>query len=127
MTDDITKLSFCDITFLDDSIVEVAPYKNCHIEDKEVVEFHDFFDSLQREVGVLVNRKNVYSYSFFAQTNIANHENITAVCIYIPNPDLINNNKYIAKTIVSKTPIKVFTEHDIAEVWLRYLTRKENI
>ena len=127
MAAEITKLSFCDITYLDDYIVEVVPYKNCHIEDREVVELHKFFDSLPYKVGVLVNRKNPYSYSFNAQINIAMHEKIAVVGIYMPNPALISNNKYIAKTIKSKKPIKIFTEHDIAEVWLRDLAREENV
>ena len=56
------KLSFCEVNFLRENIIEVIPFEGVEVGEKEVEEYHQFFDkSFTNAFGVLVKRKYHYA------------------------------------------------------------------
>ena len=76
------KLSFCEVNFIRDNIIEVIPFEGVEIGEKEVEEYHNFFyRSFKGPFGILVNKRHHYSYSFEAQRKITKYPLLKAVAI----------------------------------------------
>ena len=75
-------LSLCEVNYLRENIIEVIPFEGIEIGEKEVKEYHKFFDrSFKNAFGILVNKKYQYSYSFEAQMNITKYPLLKSVAI----------------------------------------------
>lgn len=118
MPDLSMKLTFCEIKTLDKNTIEVIPKSDIEIGPAEIDEFHEFFNHFNRSVGVLVNRENSYSYSFYAQNKIATNDKMAAVAILIPKLSELSKAEYIASAIKGSVDIKVFIDRSEALIWL---------
>ena len=132
MTTKNLTFSFCDLIIIDDYLVEVIPHEGVEFGEKELKEYHDFYNQLKSPVGVLVNRKHSYSYSFNAQMNITKNINISAVAFLIEDISKYNKAKLVMMAIKGDTPIKLFSDRVTALDWLKrysnktYVENKEN-
>ncbi len=76
------RLSFCEISFLEDNIVEVITDKGVEINAALVEEYHNFYkNTFDCAFGVLVTKKYDYSYDFPAMLKIGDLENLKAVAV----------------------------------------------
>ena len=103
------KLSFCEVNFLRENIIEVIPFEGVEVGEKEVEEYHKFFDrTFKNSFGVLVNRKYHYTYTFEAQMNITKYPLLKAVAILF----------YNRQSEVSMEPIRAIKNHEChMEFW----------
>ena len=116
------ELSFCEIEQLSDNIYEVTINEGATIDEKCAEEGRIFWHNLRKEpYGLLVNNKNLFSYSFMGAQKIGDHplERKTAILI----DDKISKDqmstvmdlKKMAGTVENR---KVFQDRDDAIKWL---------
>ena len=116
------KLSFCEITQLSDNIFEVTINDDAIIDEKCAEEARIFWHDLRKEpYGLLVDNKNLFSYSFMGAQKIGDHplERKTAVLIGDP----ISKNQMLTVLDLKKMTgnvenRKVFQDKDEAIKWL---------
>jgi len=118
MQQDTIELSFCQISFLDDFIIEVITNPSIEVGYSEIEEYHQFFNQLSNPVGVLVNRSNEYSYSFEAIRNIRENDKMAAVAILVLEQSKVASAEYYASLSTSTEPLKVFSQRNVAMDWL---------
>ena len=111
-------LSFCEINIINDFIVEVISQDGVEIGELELKAYHDFYDQLERLVGVPVNRVNAYSYSFAALRNITKNKNMAAVAILISDAFKERESKYVALIAKGALDIQIFFDRQKALSWL---------
>lgn len=81
----VHRLSFADISILQNDIAEIVVDEGVEIDQLMVAEYHQFLlANLSAPFAVLVNRKNAYTYTFEAQKTLAaiNEMNAIAVLAY---------------------------------------------
>lgn len=117
MTKESVNLSFCNITVMDDFLVEVSINPHMEVGEAEIEEYHTFFSRFTHPVGVLENRSNPYAYSFAALRQIAMHENMAAIAILVPHRK-IHYAKSDLTLLKSNVEIRVFTSRHRATRWL---------
>ena len=103
------KLSFCEVNYIRENIIEVIPFEGVKIGEKEVEEYHKFFDrSFKNAFGILVNRKYHYTYTFEAQMIITKYPLLKAVAILF----------YDRQSEVSMEPLRAMKNHECQmEFW----------
>ncbi|MDG1730342.1 MAG: hypothetical protein P8K68_04735 [Algibacter sp.] len=115
------KLSFGTITILQNNLAEIIVDEGFVMDEVLVDEFHDFLlNNLDTPIGLLINKKNSYSYTFEAQKNIVHLNNIKSIAIVantsgavMSTETLININGNIHRNII------MFQEIDAALIWLQ--------
>ena len=117
----IFDLSFGQIIKLQENLVEVIVNTDVELNMNMIAEYHDWLlENLVAPFGILINKKNVYSYTFEAQMNIANLPDIKAMAVvaYSKSTEKLTN-VLIDMPRKSKWNIRIFEDHDIALNWLQ--------
>ena len=116
-----TKLSFCDIKAIAPHVCEVTVYHAVEIDDDMVDEYHGFLTKHQDETkGLLINKKNDYTYTFSAQTRLLDLPHVKAIAVVV-----YRQSSRIITELISRTPrrnpwnLKIFDDYDEAVDWLR--------
>ncbi len=114
------RLSFATVTMLKDNIAEVIVDEGVIVSEFMVVEFHDFLrENVQAPFGLLINKKNAYSYTFEAQKSIVNMDEIKAMAvIYKTKGGLISTQMLINLNRPNNWNIKLFQDRHHALDWI---------
>lgn len=115
------KLSFGEITTLQDDIAEVIINDGVEIDLEMVEEYHELLlNKMKPPFSLLVNKVNSYTYTFEAQQQIATLTQINAMAIVAYNKMTETSTKNLA-SMPRDTPwkIKIFNERKIALSWLQ--------
>lgn len=116
MTEKTVTLSFAELILIDDFLIEIIPHEDVEINDTAVKEYHEFYQTLGRQVGVLINRKNHYSYTFEGLMEITKTPNVTAAAFLTAN---LKNTNYIISTIKQcNFTMQAFKDRKDAIDWL---------
>ena len=114
------KLSFGQITLLQEDIAEVIVNEGEELDIEKVAEYHEFLiKEMKHPFSLLINILNSYTYNFEAQQLIGSLSQINAIAVVTYN----KITKNIIKTIIEvpkKIPwkIKIFKERGVALKWL---------
>lgn len=114
------KLSFGTINILQNNLAEIVVDEGVRMNMVSVGEFHDFIiNNLQAPVGLLINKKHSYSYTFKAQKTIIHLEQIKSTAVLamtsgavMSTETLININGDFYNNI------NMFQEREAALHWL---------
>ncbi|WP_219930765.1 hypothetical protein [Algibacter marinivivus] len=114
------KLSFGTINILQNNLAEVIVDEGVVMDEISVDEYHDFLlNNLEAPMGLLINKKNSYSYTFEAQKSIVHLDAIKSMAVVtqtsgavMSTKTLINVNGNIYRNI------KLFQERENALSWL---------
>lgn len=114
------KLSFGTISILQNNLAEVVVNEGFRMDVVSVDEFHDFIlNNLEAPVGLLINKKHSYSYTFKAQKTIIQLDEIKSTAVLaqtsgavMSTETLININGHIYKNI------SIFQQREAALHWL---------
>ena len=117
----IFDLSFGQMIKLQENLVEVIVNTDVEFNMIMIAEYHDWLlENLVAPFGILINKKNVYSYTFEAQMNIANLPEIKAMAVVAYSKSTEEStNVLIDMPRKSKWNIRIFEDHDIALNWLQ--------
>jgi hypothetical protein len=117
----IFELSFGQFIKLQDNLVEVIVHPNVEFNMMMIAEYHDWLlENLEAPFGILVNKKNSYTYTFEAQMNIANLPEIKAMAVVAYSKATEEStNVLIDMPRKSKWNIHIFDDRDIALNWLQ--------
>lgn len=114
------ELSFGILTVLRHGLAEVIVNEGIEIDLDMVDEYHMCISEfLPDPCGILVNKKNKYTYTFEAQMNIGRMEKIKALAMVV-----YSDTARIASEAVMKLPppptqnMKIFSDRDAALQWL---------
>jgi len=114
------KLSFGEITILQEDIAEVIVNYGVEMDLELVGEFHEFLlEEMRHPFSLLINILNSYTYNFEAQQLIGSLSQINAIAVVAY--DKITEN--VIKTVI-KVPkeipwkIMIFSERESALKWL---------
>ncbi|WP_298555055.1 hypothetical protein [uncultured Algibacter sp.] len=117
----IFKLSFGIINILQKNLAEVIVDEGVVMDEVLVKEFHDFLkNNLEASIGLLINKKYSYTYTFEAQKSIVHLDEIKFIAVLantsgavMSTETLININGNIHRNF------ELFQERDSALVWLQ--------
>lgn len=80
------QLSFAKINILSDNIAEVIVNQYVEISLEMSEEFDDLLThTFSNNFALLINKINLYDFSFEAKLNMASHENLTAIAVITYN------------------------------------------
>ncbi|WP_418603119.1 hypothetical protein [Hwangdonia sp.] len=116
----ICKLSFGEIVILNKNIAEVIVDEGILFDEIMVDEYHDFLlNSLDAPFGVLINKKNAYTYTFGAQKKIVLLDKIKARAVVTQtSAALMASKTLIAISGSTQHNIKFFMDRETALIWL---------
>ena len=81
-----SKLSFCKINKVSESIAEIIVYDGIEVDLKMVEEYHKWIsENLSTPCALLVNKINKYTYTFEAQINLIDLPQIKAIAVITYN------------------------------------------
>ena len=115
------KLSFGTITLLQSNLAEVVVDEGFVIDEILVNELHDFLhDNLAAPFGLLINKKYSYTYTFKAQKNIVNLNEIKSMAVVANTSGAVMS----AETLINvngniNSNIKSFQDKEVALAWLQ--------
>ncbi|KAA5824111.1 hypothetical protein FPF71_10880 [Algibacter amylolyticus] len=117
----IFKLSFGSIIIIQNNLAEVIVNQGVVMDDTLVDEYHKFvLNHLMAPCGLLVNKKNSYTYTFSAQKRICNLKEIEHMAVVtqtsggvMSTQTLLNVSGSIHKTT------KLFEDREEALIWLK--------
>jgi len=117
------KLDFCTIHHRDDGIAIIEIKDGINLSAGMARELADLTKKVlgDRPLALLSNRKNSYSFSFAALTTLAELPNLVGLAIVIYNQQsriLVETQNFFLSAMKS-VPIKIFTDLDSAEEWLK--------
>ena len=114
------KLSFCEITLLQDDIAEVITNEGVEINLEMVGEYHEFLlNHMKHPFSVLINRLNSYSYTFEAQQHIATLEQLNGIAVVSYRKATESTTKSLIAVNNGKSlGIKIFKDRHVALKWL---------
>lgn len=118
MSENSTQLSFCQITRVNDFVVELVTNPEVELGGAEVIEFHQYFDNLDAPVGLLVNRVNSYSYSFETLRSDAKNKNMAAIAVLLNDTSKLVQSEYIVNRVKTDVDANIFFDRDSAISWL---------
>ena len=114
------KLSFGEITILQEDIAEVIVDEGIKFDLDLVGEYHEFLlNKMKHPFSLLINILNSYTYTFEAQQHIGSLSQINSIAVVAYN----EITKNIIKTVI-KVPkeipwkIKIFKNRQVALKWL---------
>jgi len=116
-----SRLRFCELIPLSDTITEVIADRNIEIDIDDVNTYHDWLSRHHDgDIAVLVNKKNHYSYTFDAQREINNLEEMKAIAyvIYDHATELALRGLLKIKSR-RKIPYYISYDYDEALNWLK--------
>lgn len=114
------KMSFGKVVILQNNLAEIIVNDGIEFNEETVGELHDFIlNNFKSPVGLLINKKHSYSYTFNAQKTIVHLDEIKSIAVLaktsgavMSTETLINVNGNIYRNI------KLFQDRDAALVWL---------
>ncbi|MBN4047240.1 hypothetical protein JYU05_01705 [bacterium AH-315-P13] len=115
------KLSFGEITILQEDIAEVIVNHGVEINLEMVGEYHEFLlTEMRHPFSVLVNILNCYTYTFEAQQQIGTLIQFNSIAIVAYREISKNNVKNIMRVQKENTwKIKIFDDRQVALNWLK--------
>lgn len=114
------KLSFCRINKLGDRIAEVIVDEGVEVDMEMVAEYHRWIEeNLEDPCGLLINKLHKYTYTFEAQTRIAELPMIRAMgVVAYSSVSEVTTKSLIRIPRESKWNIRIFPERGKALAWL---------
>ncbi|WOD42598.1 hypothetical protein [Hwangdonia lutea] len=117
----ICNLSFGKIVILSENLAEVIVDEGIVLDEIMVDEYHDFLlNSLEAPFGILINKKNSYSYTFGAQKKILQLDEIKFRAVVTKtSAALMATKTLIATSGITQRNIKFFMDRETALIWLK--------
>ncbi len=76
------QLSFADVNLLTDDIAEITVHPNVVISLAMIEECDRFFEQqFTEKFALLINKINLYDYSFEAQISVVSHQHLAAIAV----------------------------------------------
>ena len=123
-------LSFCTVFHRDDGIAVIKVNEGIEVNAEMAKEVSDLAVRVIKGApfALLSDRKNSYSLSFEAMSNVANIPNLVAlaIVIYSDKSRLLVETQNIFISTMKKMPVKIFNDMDTASDWLRTELSKVN-
>ena len=125
------RLDFCTIHHRDDGIAIIEIKDGINLSAEMAQELADLTKKVygDRPLALLSNRKNSFSFSFDALTTLAELPNLVALAIVIYNQQtriLVETQNFFLSAMRA-IPIKIFTDLDNAEEWLKEIMEQHLI
>ncbi len=80
------RLSFCEVIPVSDQITETIVDEDIEVNNVMIAEYHEWLaHHHDGNIGLLINKKNHYSYSFDAQLEIGVIDKIKAIAVIVPD------------------------------------------
>jgi len=114
------RLSFCDVISVSDNITETIVDENIEVDNVMIDEYHLWLAKHHDgDFGLLVNKKNHYSYTFNAQLEIGMIDRIKAIAVIVPDLTReIAARSMLNMGIRRNIPFEIFYRRDKAITWL---------
>jgi len=115
------KLSFGEITLLQEDIAEVIVNDRVEFNLEMVAEYHEFLiNKMKCPFSLLINKLNSYTYTFEAQQHLATLTDINAMAVV----SYSNITELTTKSLIQvpreiNWKIKIFNEREVALQWLQ--------
>jgi hypothetical protein len=115
------KLSFGEITLLQENIAEVIVNDRVEFNLEMVAEYHEFLiNKMKCLFSLLINKLNSYTYTFEAQQHLATLTDINAMAVV----SYSNITELTTKSLIQvpreiNWKIKIFNEREVALQWLQ--------
>ncbi len=115
------KLSFGEITLLQEDIAEVIVNDRVEFNLEMVTEYHEFLiNKMKCPFSLLINKLNSYTYTFEAQQHLATLTDINAMAVV----SYSNITELTTKSLIQvpreiNWKIKIFNEREVALQWLQ--------
>ncbi len=118
------KLSFGEITIIQDDIAEVIVNDGVEFDLKMVNEYHGFLlKNMKSPFSLLINKLNSYTYTFEAQRELASLYQINAMSVIVYNKIAEASTKSLS-TLPREMPWKIKIFHDY-QAGLRWLQKEQ--
>ncbi len=114
------RLSFCEIYFLEDNLVEVITDEGTDIDAAMLREYHDFYATTFTAIfGVLVNKVHRYSYQFPVMKKIGDSPLMRAVAVL--HHSSVSRISHTVDEIPRERPLNMrhFEDREKAIGWLK--------
>ncbi len=116
----IYELAFAKITIRQEDIAEVIINEGIEMNQAMVSEYHDFLlKYLKAPFSLLINKKNSYTYDFYAQLNIATLKEINAMAVVSYTRAAKISTDVLHDMHSKEWDLKSFTNEKEALSWLR--------
>jgi len=115
------QLSFAQITILREDIAEVVVNEGVEMDMTMVNEYHTFLlGNLKAPFSLLINKIYSYSYTFLAQRNLAELEEIHSMAVVSYTSTSKQSTLALADGIVRDIPwnLQIFNDKDSALHWV---------
>ena len=114
------RLSFCEVIPVSEEITETIVDENIEVDNKMIEEYHEWLAKHHDgNIGLLINKKNHYSYSFDAQLEIGMIDSIKAIAVIVPDASReIAANSILNMGIRKNISHQVFYNRQKAIHWL---------
>jgi len=115
------KLSFGEITLLQEDIAEVIVNDRVEFNLEMVAEYHEFLiNKMKCPFSLLINKLNSYTYTFEAQQHLATLTDINAMAVVsYSNITELTTKSLIQVSREINWKIKIFNEREVALQWLQ--------
>jgi hypothetical protein len=115
------KLSFGEITLLQEDIAEVIVNDRVEFNLEMVAEYHEFLiNKMKCLFSLLINKLNSYTYTFEAQQHLATLTDINAMAVVsYSNITELTTKSLIQVSREINWKIKIFNEREVALQWLQ--------
>lgn len=116
----ICKLSFGEITIVNNNLAEVVVNEGVVFDEIMVDEYHDFLlTNMEAPFSLIINKKNSYTYTFEAQKIIANLKEIKAMAVVAGTSGSVMSTETLINVNGNyKWNIRLFNNRESAVVWL---------
>ena len=113
------QLRFAEIIILKDNLAEVIINRGVLMDMEMVKEYHDFLlKHLKAPFSLLINKKHPYTYTYKAQTEIANLEEIDFMAVFVERFTAKRSTEFLISINKDKWNIKTFMVKSEALEWL---------
>ncbi len=115
-----TRLTFGEMTLLEDDLVEVVVDDGIEMDVDMVREYHRTLTSIAKPpFRLLVNKRNRYSYTFEAQLGLVDIPNMGAIAVLSRRLETIRTTRALA-TLPRVRPwhLRIFQDRRVALMWL---------
>ncbi len=112
-------LSFADIVIPQEFICEIIPKKGIEIDRWENIEFDNFLSSLKQPLGLLLNRKHCFSFTFDGLQQMLASPHINAAAFLAHDATSFAISCSDAQMILqTQKPVQSFLDKKDAMAWL---------
>jgi len=114
------RLSFCDVIAVCNNITETIVDENIEVDNVMIREYHNWLAAHHTtDFGILVNKKNHYSYSFDAQLEMGMIDSIKAIAVIVPDMAReIAARSILNMRIRKNISFEIFYKRERAIAWL---------